>query len=80
MDMELTLNLEYAQIINLIKQLPANQINKIKKDLTEDFILTKAKSETSDFQKFILTGPVMSDDQHQNFKQQRQEFNLWRTQ
>jgi len=78
--MELTLNLEYAQIINLIKQLPANQIEKIKKDLTEDFILTKTKSETSEFQKFILAGPVMSDDQYQNFKQRRQEFNLWRTQ
>ena len=78
--MELTLSLEYAQIINLIKQLPANQIEKIKKELTENFILTKAKSEISDFQKFILAGPVMSNDQYQDFKQQRQQFNLWRTQ
>jgi len=78
--MELTLSLEYAQIINLVKQLPANQIEKIKKELTENFILTKAKSEVSDFQKFILAGPVMSDNQYQNFKQQRQQFNLWRTQ
>jgi len=78
--MELTLNLGYAQIIGLIKQLPANQIEKIKTELTEDFIWTKAKSEISDFQKFILTGPVMSTEQYQDFKQQRQQFNLWRTQ
>ena len=78
--MELTLNLEYTQIINLIRQLPENQIEKIKKDLTKDFISARTKSETSDFQKFILAGPVMSDMQYQDFKQQRQEFNLWRTQ
>ena len=78
--MELTLSLEYAQIINLVKQLPANQIEKIKKELKENFILTKAKSEVSDFQKFILAGPVMSDDQYQSFKQHRQDFNLWRMQ
>ena len=77
--MELTLNLGYAQIIDLVRQLPANQIEKIKKELTENFILTKAKSEISDFQQFILAGPVMSDEQYQSFKQQRQQFNLWRT-
>ena len=32
-----------------------------------------------DFQKFILSGPVMSDNQYQEFKQQREGFNLWRT-
>ena len=78
--MELTLSLEYAQIINLVKQLPANQIEKIKKELTGNFIQTKAKSEISEFQRFILTGPVMSDNQYQDFKQQRQQFNVWRTQ
>jgi len=32
-----------------------------------------------DFQKFILSGPIMSDNQYQEFKQRREEFNLWRT-
>jgi hypothetical protein len=73
--MELTLNLGYTQIMELVKQLPANQIAKIKKELTENYIQTKAKSEISDFQKFILTGPIMSDEQYMNFKQQRQQFN-----
>jgi len=72
--MELTLNLGYAQIRELVRQLPANQIAKIKKELPENYIQTKAKSEISDFQKFILTGPVMSDEQYANFKQQRQQF------
>ncbi|GHT61429.1 hypothetical protein FACS189451_03440 [Bacteroidia bacterium] len=78
--MELTLNLGYTQIIDLVRQLPANQIEKMKKELTESYVQTKAKAEVSDFQKFILTGPVMSNEQYMNFKQQRQQFNLWRTQ
>ena len=80
MVMELTLSLEYAQIIDLVRQLPANQIAQIKKELTENFILTKAQSEVSDFKKFILAGPVMSDEQYEEFKQHRKQFNLWRTQ
>ena len=77
--MELTLNLGYTQIMELVKQLPANQIAKMKKELPENYIESKAKSEISDFQKFILKGPVMSDEQYINFNQQRQQFNLWRT-
>jgi hypothetical protein len=77
--MELTLNLEYRQVLDIVRQLPANQIEKIKKELTESFIQTKAKSEISKIKKFILSGPVMSDSQYQVFKQQREHFNLWRT-
>jgi hypothetical protein len=77
--MELTLNLEYRQLLDLVRQLPAYQREKMKEELTGNFIQTKAKTETSDFQKFILSGPVMSDSQYQVFKQQRDQFNLWRT-
>jgi sugar (pentulose or hexulose) kinase len=76
--MEVTVNLGYAQIVDIVRQLPANQIAKVKKELPENYIQTKAKSEISEFQKFILTGPVMSDEQYKNFKQQRHQFNLWR--
>ena len=77
--MELTLNIGFGQIINLINQLPANQIAKIKNEFTEHNIAEKAKTEISDFQKFILSGPVMSEEQYSNFNQERQHFNLWRT-
>lgn len=78
--MELTLNLGYSQILHLVSQLPANQIAKIKYELWENTIAEKAKSEISDFQKFILTCPVMTDEQYANFNQQRLHFNQWRVQ
>jgi len=78
--MELTLNLGYGQIFNLVSQLPANQIAKIKYEISEKSIAEKAKKEVSDFQKFILAGPVMNDEQYSNFNQQREHFDLWRAQ
>jgi len=76
--MELTLNIGFGQIVNLINQLPANQIMKIKNELFDTPIAEKAKEEITDFKKFILTGPVMSEEQYLNFKQQRKHLYAWR--
>lgn len=78
--MELTLNLGYHQILHLVNQLPANQMAKIKFEISENCIAEKAKSEINDFQKFILSCPIMSDEQYANFNQQRMHFNQWRIQ
>jgi len=78
--MELTLDLGYKQILHLVNQLPANQIAKIKYELLDNFIEEKSKNEVSDFQRFILEGPIMSDEQYSIFYQQRKHFNQWRTQ
>ncbi|MDR2585679.1 MAG: hypothetical protein LBC84_05590 [Prevotellaceae bacterium] len=78
--MELTLELGYSQILHLIGQLPANQIAKIKYEITDKSIVEKATKEITDFQKFILSAPAMSDEQYSNFKQQRERFNQWRAQ
>jgi hypothetical protein len=78
--MELTLDIGYNQILHLVNQLPDNQIAKIKYELSENSIAEKGKSEISDFQKFILSAPVMSEKQYANFNQHREHFNQWRVQ
>ena len=78
--MQLTLNLDKKQAYHIISQLSANQIGKIIYELSENNIEEKSKKEISIFQKFILSGPVMSDEQYSDFYKQRQHFNLWRTQ
>ena len=78
--MELTLELGYSQVFNLVSQLPASQIVKIKHELSENNIAEKAKEEMSDFQKFILAAPVMSDEQYSDFNQRRTHFNQWKAQ
>lgn len=76
--MKLTLDIGYEQLLFLIKQMPANQIAKLKNDIDDSFVVLKSKKEISDFQKFLLQGPVMNDEQYENYLENRKNFNKWR--
>ncbi|MBI5218113.1 MAG: hypothetical protein HY958_04205 [Bacteroidia bacterium] len=76
--MELTVNLGFEQIIGLVRQLPANQIVKLKAELDDKYIIAKSETEITEFQEFLLRGPVMTDEQYNDFKQHRKRVNLWR--
>ncbi len=76
--MKLTLDIGYEQLLFLIKQMPANQIAKLKNDIDDSFVILKSKKEISDFQKFLLQGPVMNDEQYENYLENRKNFNQWR--
>ncbi|MBU0765632.1 MAG: hypothetical protein KJ607_12430 [Bacteroidetes bacterium] len=69
--MELTINIGFDQILKVIRQLPANQIRILKTELTEELIATKAEQEISEFQKFLMEVPVMTDEQYKNFIEAR---------
>ncbi|KGE87020.1 hypothetical protein [Phaeodactylibacter xiamenensis] len=76
--MELKLNIDYQELVELIKQLPANQIRKLKNELTlitEDHPI---EDRMTDFQEFLMKGPVMDEDQFQVFLSNRKHFNAWR--
>ncbi|MDR2233705.1 MAG: hypothetical protein LBE56_11385 [Tannerella sp.] len=77
--MEITIQLNYEQIMGLIRQMPANQIERIKNEISDHYIQTKAVKDITGFQKFILSAPVMSAEQYEQFKQNRKYFNQWRT-
>jgi hypothetical protein len=77
--MELTLNIGYDQLLLLVKQLSANQIAKLKSELDDEFVLSKSKAEITEFQKFLLNGPVMNKEQFNNYLENRKHFNKWRT-
>ncbi len=76
--MELKFNLGFDQLIKLVRQLPANQIARLKAELEGKNSVTKTKSEISEFQKFLLKGPVMTEEQFEDFKKNRKQFSLWR--
>jgi hypothetical protein len=77
--MELKLNIGYPELIALIKQLPLSQIRKLKADLALMLVENETEKGKSEFQEFLLSGPVMDDDQYQDFLGNRQYFNAWRT-
>lgn len=77
--MELKLNIGYQELIDLIKQLPVNQIRKLKAELTLITAENDMEKGMSDFQELLLKAPVMDDDQYQDFLSNRKYFNAWRT-
>ena len=76
--MELRLSIDYNQLLNLIKQLPATQVAKLKAELDKKDTKQKPRKASSDFQKFLLNGPVMSDEQYSAFVENRERLNQWR--
>lgn len=76
--MELMVDVKYEEVLKLVKQLPAAKIRQLKSALDEKFIEKKANREISDFQKFLLSAPVMTDSQLKTFKENRKHFNQWR--
>ena len=77
--MQLTIDLNIDQLIQVLKKLPAHQKNRIKAELN-DTKTEKNQMEKSEFQKFLLKGPVMSDLQYKQYKENRKRMNQWRVQ
>jgi len=74
--MEITINLEYDQLLRLVKQLPKKdkkrltlEIEKEIKKKDKSSIKTTKADETNEFQRLLLRGPVMTDDQFNDFKE-----------
>jgi hypothetical protein len=77
--MEITIDIRYEQLLAAIKKLPAAKIKQLKSVLDDGFIQEKALEELSDFQNFLLRGPVMPAEQYENHLADRKHFSAWRT-
>ncbi len=74
------IKIRYEDLMNLIKQLPSNQLDKLKSDIVKLIQKTNnTESQPSDFQKFLLSGPTMTDQQFDQFQEKRKQFEIWRT-
>ena len=76
--MELKLNIGYAELFELVKQLPASQFFQLKSELAERTLPTPKTVEKAAFRTLLLKGPVMSEEQHQIFLQTRAWMSQWR--
>ena len=76
--MEIKLNIGYKELLQLIKKLPENQLAMLKAELMDGKIAEEKTKRISSFQEFLLKGPVMSDDQYEQFMLNRTYFNSWR--
>ena len=88
--MELTIDINYEQVLKLARQLPYNYKKKLTREIEKDLRtkneekITTGEPESEDknedlneLQRFLLQGPVMSDEQFDDFKKLRKDFNRW---
>jgi hypothetical protein len=79
--MELTVDIKYDQIVELVRQLPESKIVQLKNFLGKKNAIqknTKAHKH-NDLQTLLLNGPTMSNEQYEIFLENRKMFNQWRT-
>ena len=62
--MELKLNLEYTQILNLIRQLSKQDIDKLYSDMHKEFDAKKEIEDITSLQKLLLKGPTWIDEEY----------------
>jgi len=76
--MELKLDIGFEQLLVLIRQLPANQIAKLKIELPEILVDSQTQSINNTFRKLLLDGPTMSENQQESYLQTRERFKQWK--
>ena len=78
--MEATAILGFEQVLESIKQFSHEQIAQLKAELKKipTKSVKKPKKELTEFQKFLLSGPVMSDEEYNEFLENRKLFEKWR--
>ncbi len=70
--MELTIKIEYDQILKLIHQLPKNDIEKLTKTLQRDL---SAKKAVESIQELILHAPTWTKSELNDFQKARNSIN-----
>jgi len=76
--MELKLDIGFEQLLVLIRQLPANQIAKLKIELPEILVDSQTQSINNTFRKLLLDSPTMSENQQESYLQTRERFKQWK--
>jgi hypothetical protein len=75
LNMELKVEIGFDELLHAIQQLPENQRAILKEELDKKH---QPEAEMSDFQKFLINGPIMSKEENENFKDIRKRINKWR--
>jgi hypothetical protein len=76
--MELSIQVDYQQLVQLIQQLPKQHFEQLKHDLVGGQLSAQPKMDKLQFKDFLMSGPVLSDEQFNIFQENRQHFNTWR--
>lgn len=72
----LQVEIEFEQLVQLAKKLPAKQWTKLKNEIDK---AKKPESQASELEAFLLTAPTFSKKQLEEIDKARKAINQWRT-
>ena len=73
--MELRININYDQVLTIIRQLPKVDIEKLSFEIQNELLPTKEKKVRNYLQKLLLQAPTWSDEEYKNYLEARRHFN-----
>jgi len=78
--MELMVNIGYSQVLDMVSQLPENDMHKLLKHLQSKVDITEkktvfSKSQTS-IQELIMQSPTWTDEDYNNYLEVKKTFSL----
>jgi hypothetical protein len=75
--MQVEVNIEFDQLIRIIKNLPSSQLRKIQLEIDKGVKTEKIKH---DLESILLNGPTATKKQLEIIEGNRKEINKWRSQ
>ena len=75
--MELSVNINIEQLIQLIRKLPLSERERVLNEL-EKHSQEGVKNTRKSFKNFLLKAPIMSDEEHKQFVENRKRLIKWR--
>jgi hypothetical protein len=76
--MQMSIDVDIDQLLFLIRNLPEKQLVEIQTEISKT-LQGKSSENKAEYLDMLLQAPTMSDEQYQQFKENRKAFNQWRT-
>jgi len=74
--MQVQVNIEFEQLLKIVKELPSVQKKKLKVELEKN---TDTKAQQIDLEALLLNGPTATKKQLEQIQKNRKAINQWRT-
>lgn len=75
--MQVSIDVNLEQLLLLIKNLPEEQLIKIQEEINKT-LRVKTSEKKADYLEMLIQAPTMSEEQYQQYKENRKSFNQWR--
>jgi hypothetical protein len=72
--MQLNLNIDYKDLVTIVKQLPVSDLRRLNTTITHEIVLKKHPKRT-DLQTMILKAPTWTDSQYNDYLSVREHIN-----